>query len=153
MIEHSQLWIPARPTPERAAPILSGPEGEPLGAARWLPGAGLFVPATLAVHEHDETPLLFQARRAWTFWRRHGVTDADDRLVGYVRSDALLTAATRPIVWRIVSQEMTVFHIVGGPLLATERGEGSACWLNFAEGEGTENPFLRMLVLAAVLLG
>ena len=64
-----------------------------------------------------------------------------------------LTPAARPLVWRIPGREATVYHLVGGPVLATERPDGPSLWLNFGTGEGTENPFLRMLVLVAVLLG
>jgi hypothetical protein len=153
MLEQPQLWIPTRPSADSPGKVLAGPSGPVLGTARWLPAPGLFSAAVLSVHEDDEAPLLFRARRAWTFWRRHAVVDADDHPVGYVQADALLTPSARPLVWRIASKQATVYHLVGGPVLATERAEGTGRWLEFGTGEGTDNPFLRMLVLAAVLLG
>lgn len=153
MLERSQLWLANLPTPAESARLATAPAGEPLGFARWHSGANFLAAAVLAVHEHDEEPLLFSVRRSWTWWRRYGVTDADDRLVGYTQTDALLTPAARAIVWRIPSAGEIRYHIVGGPLLATARAEGSGVGLRFHTGAGTENPFLRMLVLAAVLVG
>ncbi len=149
MLEHHQLWLTS-PRPDGSILIRSAPEGPLLGQADWLPGSW-FTPAMLEVREYDDAPLLLRIRRAWTLRRRYHLHDADDLHVGSVQSDALLSPYGGPVAWRLASGDGAVYHLIDGPLLATERRDRAGRRMNFGAGEETGNPFLRMLVLAAVL--
>lgn len=150
MLEQGELWVPpavlGRPAVLRAAP-----DGPAVGLAEWLP-AGLFASAVLEVREYDEAPLLFHARRAWTFRRRYHVLDAEETHVGSVERDALLTGIGRTIAWRVVTGAQAAYRLLDGLLLATESRHAGGRQVRFGTDGETHNPFLRMLVLAAALV-
>src|SRR4051794_24242174 len=82
MLEHRTLLLCPR-GPDGARAILDAETGAPIGSVRhepgpwWWPGA-----AVLAVHEHEDAPLLFTVRRRWGLPPRREVYDADGHRVG-----------------------------------------------------------------------
>lgn len=125
---------------------LRGPDGE-AGSARLLPDgwrSWLLGPAQ-AIHEAGEQPLVFTLRRCWTLWPRWLVEDSEGERVGTVGGPWLLDRWDEPAAQRGADG---TFHSKAGALLA--RWDGRR--LEFAESSRGE-PFLRMLLLAAVLAG
>jgi len=153
MLEQDHLWFLRRPNLEEHTLLRIRPGGPPLGVARWRPRPWLLGADVLRVCEYDDRPLVFEVCRMWTLIRRHQLVDADARPVGSIGHDALLTATGIPFVWRIVEDRAIRYHRIGGPLLASETREAGGIGLEFVPGVETVNPFLRMLILGAVLIG
>lgn len=151
MLEQPQLWLPNLNS-QSAQEIRADRSGSPLGFAQWVAAASLFSSATLEVREIEDSPLLFQAQRTWTFLRRYKVLDSEDHLIGYVQQDAILAPSGREVVWCLREKGETRYHQVGGPVLATESTVGEGRFLRFTTDPSISNPFLRMLIVASWLL-
>jgi hypothetical protein len=104
------------------------------------------------VREVEDSPLLFQAQRTWTIVRRYRVLDSEDHLVGYVQQDAALAPSGREVMWCLQENGEIQYHLVGGPILATETLVRGGRILRFTTDPRGVNPFLRMLVVASGLL-
>ncbi len=154
MLEQRVLLMPPR---EAAAmrPILDAESGRRLGFARWPPVAGSWwrrlAPPVLAVHEEEDEPLVFTIRRTWGLrpWRE--VRDADGRPVGWLRGGCVADAGGRPVAELTASAGNggRVFRGRGGRELARLTSGPEGLRLAFSPDVG--DPFLRMLLLAAVL--
>jgi hypothetical protein len=133
---------------------------------RWL------WPTTLAVHEAEDDPLLFTLRRYWWFGSRWCVDDAEGRGVGYIRRRVVAPGQVGPAgsgpgviheVLTILHHYVAVYpshsaeHAVGyiraaeGVELARVLRTADSDQVSFTSVVG-ENPLLKMLLLAAVLV-
>jgi hypothetical protein len=154
MLEKQVLLVPPRGA-AAAQPILDAESGRPLGSARWRPAAGgwwrRLAPPVLEVHEEDDEPLVFTVHRAWGLWPRREVRDADGRPVGWLCGGRVSDAGGRPVVELAApaGNGGRVFRGRGGRELArlTPGPEG----LRLAFSPDVGDPFVRMLLLAAVL--
>jgi hypothetical protein len=154
MLEQRVLLVQP-PTAAGTQPILDADSGRPLGFVRWPPPAGPWwrrlTPAVVEVHEQEDESLLFTVRRAWGLWLRREVRDADDRPVGSLRAGRVRDSGGRPLA-ELAAVDGTaerVFRGRGGRELArlTSGPDG----LRLAFSPDVRDPFVRMLLLAAVL--
>jgi hypothetical protein len=120
------------------------PKRGPRWLRRWL--------APLLVHEADEEPVVFQVRRAWTPWSRWLVADADGDLVGTVAGPWLLDRHDHPALRHVRAADGA-----GGVFEDRDRRRAA----EWSRGDPTrlvldaavqDDPFLKMLILAAVLV-
>jgi hypothetical protein len=155
MLEQRVLLVAPRGA-AATQPILDGESGRPLGCARWRPPPAApwwrrLAPPVLAVHEEEDEPLVFTVHRGWGLWPRHEVRDADGRPVGSLRGGCLRDAGGRPVAELAAGEGKgeRVFRGRGGRELArlTPGPEG----LRLAFNPDVGDPFVRMLLLAAVL--
>ena len=135
----------------RASVVEDADTGVFQGTARpvMLPPWWLPVRTAREVREAGDAPLVFTIRRAWSLLPRLEVHDAEGRLVG-------------SLVGRVVSdrngcQVATAgadgaFRSPDGSVLARVARARADVEISFAEETATD-PFLRMLLLAAVLRG
>lgn len=105
-------------------------------------------PATLAVHEAFEEPIVFRTQRQWTIWPRWLVLDSENEVIGTVGGMYLWDR------W-----ERVVFRRVGRRAFVTADGMPAAEWTH--EGNRIRlvlhaavqaEPFAKMLLLSAVLV-
>lgn len=106
--------------------------------------AGLLLGPSCMVHEGGEEPLVFVIRRCWSLWPRWSVVDADEELVGTVGGPWVLGRWDEPL---LSAGRDGKFVTPAG----VEMGHWDGRELAFAPGSAGE-PFLRMLMLAAVLV-
>jgi hypothetical protein len=134
--------------------ILRACSGEPVGLVRsrrlrswWC----FWCPAGLAVHEHDEEPLVFSIRRGLTIPPCREVLDAEGELVGTVAEPWLLDRWKQPLVdIRRLPEGKGVFMTVPGDELAAWATVGGKFRLEVRE-LARADPFLKMLILAGLL--
>jgi hypothetical protein len=121
----------------------------PLGP-RWL----RFLFPALLVHEADEEPVVFQVRRAWTLWPRWLVIDAEGERVGTVAGAWLLDRWDEPAFrhLRVADGAGGVFESPAGQKAAEWSRGGDRLRLVF-HAPVQDEPFLKMLILARVLVG
>jgi hypothetical protein len=86
MLEQRVLLVRPR-TASAVQAIVDGESGAALGSVRWKSESPsswwrLFGRCVMAVHEHEDEPLLFTLRRAWSLLPRREVRDAEDHPVG-----------------------------------------------------------------------
>jgi len=126
------------------------------GFALWQPGIALswlhfLWPAVLSVHEAEDEPLVFTARRSWAPLPRWEIQDADGRNVGVVRKRWLVDSRGRPVAYIDREGKGEVTHFRGSDAqdlaMFIDKRERE---LHFSENSG-ESPFTKMLVLAAAL--
>ncbi len=175
MLEERQLLLGpwSRPAADRTGvaasrrrTVFDAATQAPLGHVCWRPDE---VPAWLAwlarprfeIYETDDASLLFTVQRVrgpWSYWK---VTEADDRLVGYcwhraaarAPFDAQLANASGSVFARLVPEPGNgsgCFRLGGGDELGAIR-PGASGWLLSFSPRSAGNPFVRMLLLAAVL--
>jgi hypothetical protein len=155
MLERAAVLL--RPVEDGATrPILCAETGQLLGFARRPPQPARpwwrrLRPPPLAVHEQEDEPLVFTVRRPWLLSPRREVRDADDNPVGSVRGPRVENIYGRALATLVPGGEAgeRVFRTPGGYELA--RLSPSADGLRLAFAPGVEDPFLRMLLLAAAL--
>jgi hypothetical protein len=162
MLETASLllpsWAPDRPDPRTwTRAILDARTGEPLGVAqlrrlpfaRWLPWPARWV---LAVFETEDESLLCTLRRIGWFRRGWAVFDADGRLVGAVQRDCLSQVVNHRASWvqREPQSDGERFLSLNGREIAHLGHPAGQTVLKF-EADSTVSPFVRMLILAAVL--
>jgi hypothetical protein len=152
MLEHAVLLLAPPKGSNRA---ILAPDGAPLGSARWRPRKGPWWrlrPAVLAVHEHEDEPLLFTVRRRWPLLPWREVRDAEGRRVGYLfgarisdrlgrrlaRAQTILATGAREIRHR------------DGRALAELEASPEGVRLTFAPVV-EHDPFAKMLLVAAAL--
>jgi hypothetical protein len=137
-------------------PIACAETGQPLGFARRPPQPARpwwrrLRPPPLAVHELEDEPLVFTVRRPWFLSPRREVRDADENPVGSVRGSRVENIYGRTLATLVRASEPgeRVFRTPGGYELA--RLSPSPEGLRLAFAPGVDDPFLRMLLLAAAL--
>ncbi len=153
MLEHTCLVIcPTAPDGSRAIADASGTAL--LGVAMWRRGCGRWwwpEGSILAVHEHDDTPLVFTVQRRWNWPPRREVRDADGNRVGELIGDWVRDEFGRHIAVRKRHVDQTLLIDRAGKALATYRPDSAGRNITFSP-EVAGDPFVKMLLLAAVLL-
>ena len=103
------------------------------------------------VHEQEEAPLVCTIRRMFTLWPRYEVRDAEDELVGVLAGQWILDRWQRGT--------LRVQSLPDGGQLLDDQNAIAARWTVAAGDVSLEllppvqnDPFAKMLVLAAVLL-
>jgi hypothetical protein len=159
---HIEPWQPAlAAVPGRACwhrTILDQQGGRAVGVVLWQQSVSwkwlrfLWVPF-FAVHESDDEPLLFTARRVWSPRPSWEVNDAEQHCVGGLRPPWVVDAEGRTIarIERAAGATGTIFRGPGGEELASLQGNEERL-LRFGCGVAAE-PFVKMLLLAAALTG
>jgi hypothetical protein len=120
------------------------------GSLRWL---RWWHRPTVAVHEADDEPLVFTMRAGWSWnpsWRVH---DAEGRTVGRVWDELLLDRRDEPLAQLVPGSELgaTIYQGRGGQQLACTGWEDEGVRLTFLMHR-RDNPFVKMLLLAAALV-
>jgi hypothetical protein len=154
MLEHRVLLV--RPARASAVQVIDdGDSGAPLGFVRrvaaapasWWPSFGRPI---LAVHEHEDEPLLFTIRRAWSLLPRREVCDADGSPVGSLLGRFVQDRHGRTLA--------ALQGNNGGGSFRSPTHHTLAEWTATAEGMRIEfgpeiigEPFVKMLLLAAAL--
>jgi len=135
---------------ERGRRLLTDETGDVVGFAEevrpWWPWA-----RSLWVHEAFEEPVVFRVRRLWALRPRWRVLDADGEEVGTVGGPVLLDRWDRVVFRRVAAGR--VFELADGGGTAAEwvaNGDGGRLALQAAV---RDDPFWKMLLLAAVLVG
>jgi hypothetical protein len=154
MLEHRVLLV--RPPRVSAVQVIDdGDSGAPLGFVRRVaatPGSWWlsFGRSLLAVHEHEDEPLLFTIRRAWSLLPRREVCDADGWPVGSLLGRFVHDRHGRTVAALQVGNGCGSFRSPSQRTLAE--------WTTIAEGVRIEfhpdiagEPFVKMLLLAAAL--
>lgn len=175
MLEHPALllrpWQPSADAPFRL--ILDPATGEVLGRARWRPPAPStwlrwLRRATLEVVETEDESLVFTVCRCWGWPARWQAADALGRPVGQFRQGvrgAFILSGLSPGAAVMVGRDRLGRWLVmarpAGPVyLSEEAGWKRMGALACSEAglrvefddEGTDNPYTRMVVLAAALV-
>jgi hypothetical protein len=105
----------------------------------------------LAVHEHDDEPLLFTVRRRWWLTPRYEVRDADDHAVGLVLGQRLLDRFGFPLAQIApCSRQQSVIRSLDQRDFAALDWLPEGLRLTFADAV-VAAPFNKMLILAAAL--
>lgn len=156
MLEHRVLLVRPR-SAAGVRVIVDGDNGKPLGFARWereRPRCWWrpFARSTVAVHEHEDEPLLCTVRRAWGLLPRCVVSDADGHPIG---SCSFLGRIIRDRYGRALA----AFHRDDGTIRSPSR-RVLAEWTATADGlrlvfsdDIAGEPFVKMLLLSACLMG
>jgi hypothetical protein len=154
MLEHETLLL--RPPDSSSVRAVVEPAADaPLGFVRPRPGGLLerwFGGSLLEVREHEDASLLCTIRNSWIWPYGRLVYDADDHSVGVVRGPRLENRSGRIVAVRRHNADLKceVFRDSEGRSLATLRSGPGGVVIGFAEATA-EDPFTRMLILAAAL--
>jgi hypothetical protein len=151
MLEYPTLLLPPRGASATQA-IVDASTGAPLGRARWRGGPWwerLLCP-TLAVHEHEDEPLLFTVRRCWGLRPRHEVRDAEGRRVGFLQGPRVRNRFGRELAVLRQEEGGAAFRTPDGRSLALLTAGPEGVQVAFSTDIDAE-PFVKMLLLAAAL--
>jgi hypothetical protein len=153
LLEQPVLLV--RPADDSGRRWLEDAQGQAVGFA-WhsplLPWWLRWSRRPLTVHETDDEPMVFQVQRQWALLPRWQVADADGEVVGSVAGAWLLDRWEQPLLGRRRAPD-------GGGTFAPSGGQKAAEWSR--EGDRLrlvfyppvqDEPFLKMLILASVLL-
>ncbi len=159
MLEHHELWLGPWSTAEPSRRAIHEAAGrQPLGQARWRPRPASswrrwLTQPTLEVVETEDESLLLTVHRLWSWGSAWEVHDADERAVGIVAGSSIRDALGRCLALGHRSVGDSAWHIVSpeGPELAAVAPVADGCVLSFAPLID-DNPFLKMLLLALVLV-
>ncbi len=151
-----QHFLLVGPSDEAGLRSISGAAGQPLGYAWWRPRRGPWWrlrPQVLAVHEHEDEPLLFTVRRWWPLLPWRELRDAEGRPVGYLRGASISDRIGRCVACREKTSEIgaSCFRQPAGRALGEVASTAEGMVLTFAPAVEPD-PFAKMLLLAAVLL-
>jgi hypothetical protein len=151
LLEQAVLFLP-RPKGGRRA-LLSA-AGLPVGlacAVRQGPWWRRWLCPAVAIHEHEEQPLVFTVRRRLTLLPRRAVLDAEGEVIGSLAWPWLLDRDDVPLVAAVEGAEPGgTFRTPSSVVLATWAPETGGLRLDF-HAEVSHDPFVKMLILAAVL--
>jgi hypothetical protein len=149
-----QPVLVVRPVDASGRAIVEDATGKPVGFAHrhtgrpwWLRWLGV----PLAVHEVEEEPVVFRARRLWTMLPRWRVQDAENETVGTVAGTWLLDKWDRPILRRRPTGASGTVETTDGRLAAEWAPVSDGTRVVFHPAVQNE-PFVKMLLLAAVLV-
>jgi hypothetical protein len=154
MLEHRVLLV-RRPAASAVRDIVDGDSGIPLGFVRrvaeasgsWWP---LFGRSVLAVHEHEDEPLLFTIRRAWSLLPRREVRDADGGPVGSLLGRLIQDHHGRTLAALQTDNGSVSFRSSTRRTLAELTTQADGLRIEFRP-EIAGEPFVKMLLLAAAL--
>jgi hypothetical protein len=135
-----------------AREIVAADTATPLGHAWWVRPGGWLARPILAVHEHEDRPLLFTVRRCWGLWPVREVRDAEGRRVGFVSGRQVRDRYGRRVAQARPLADRTgyVFLDPEGQALA-DLGPGQGGPHLTFRPEVAHDPFAKMLLLAAAL--
>src|SRR6185437_5416973 len=149
MLEHRMLLVRPR-TASAVQTIVDGDSGAPLGFARWEAEESawrrFFGRRLLAVHEHEDEPLLFTLRRAWSLLPRREVRDAEDQPVGSLFGRLIHDRYGRPLAALQNGLFLSPRRLILAELMSTSEG----LRISFSPDIAGQ-PFVKMLLLAAAL--
>jgi hypothetical protein len=158
MLEHLCLLVePWISDEEGWARRITDPEGHYLGVVRYAPSLriGWFAwlrKLRLDVFESEDGSHLCTLTRAWGVSRRWQVIDAEETLIGVLNRGALFTSEGGLLgELEGTLHQGTMTGTMGEPLASYRRQAGAVLQLRFAT-EAMGNPFLRMLLLATVVV-
>ncbi len=152
------LEQPALRLPRGAGAIARADSGAAVGEARWRrarrPWWRRLGRAVLAVHERQgpgDEPLVFTVRRCWSLLPWREVRDAEGVTVGYLLGPRVCNRFGREVATR-GPQGGPAFHAPDGRALAQLSAAEDGVHIAF-EAELANEPFVKMLLLAAALVG
>ncbi len=154
MLEHRVLLV--RPSRRPAVQVIDdGGSGTPLGFVRrvvaparsWWPSFGR---SLLSVHEHEDEPLLFTVRRAWSLLPRRDVCDADGCPVGSLLGRFVQDRHGRTVAALQGTNGSGAFRSPAHHTLAEVTATEEGIRIEFRP-EIAGEPFVKMLLLAAAL--
>lgn len=155
MLEHAVLLI-ARDKASSRREILAADRGEPIGYALWHVPRGwcrFLGRSVLAVHEREDDPLLCTIRRSWSLLPWYEVRDADDQRIGRMLGPVVQDGEEQRLALCCADgPRQALFQTPTGIPLARLEREQEADRLTF-EAVIEKEPFMKMLLLGAVLLG
>lgn len=145
-LEQETLYVRRSATGERH---LLTENGTLVGVVRRLPH---WWPA-LETRESGDEPLLFTLRRAWTLWPAWDVCDAEGERVGRLIGERVLDRWDHPLARRVAAAPGRggAYHDPLNLVLAWWLDDPAGTRLTFRP-TAQADPFLKMLLLAAVLL-
>ena len=155
MLEQPVLLLRPRKTSPRQA-IVAPDTGAPLGFARWPGTAAPWWPfgggPVLAVHEHEDEPLLFSVYRCWSLLPRREVCDADGHHVGILAGPQVRDRFGRSlaVLRRERNGRAATFLSPDGRSLGRVTADADGVRVAFGP-EVAADPFAKMLLLAAAL--
>ncbi|MCS6852134.1 MAG: hypothetical protein NZ700_13310 [Gemmataceae bacterium] len=146
---HSSAGLPTAPCRD----IVHGATNSRLGFVYRRPTRLPFLkPIALELYEGDDASYLCSVRRSWCLpfgWR---VRDAEDKVVGSISGSWILDAGDRPVAFlRHASAAKVSFCGIDGAEWAELTRQDGGGVFTFT-GVPDDNPFLRMLLLAAAVL-
>jgi hypothetical protein len=150
MLEQRVLLVRPRSASAVQA-IVDGESGAALGSVRWKSESRsswwrLFGRCVMAVHEHEDEPLLFTLRRAWSLLPRREVRDAEDHPVGSLFGRLVHDRFGRPVA----ALQDGLFRSPRRRILAELTSTPEGLRLAFSP-DISGQPFVKMLLLAAAL--
>jgi hypothetical protein len=150
MLEQRVLLVRPR-TASALQAIVDGESGAPLGFVHWKAETPsfwwrLFGGCVLAVHEHEDEPLLFTLRRAWSLLPRREVRDAEDQPVGSLFGRLVHDRFGRPVA----ALQDGLFRSPRRRILAELATTPEGLRIAFSPDIAGQ-PFVKMLLLAAAL--
>jgi hypothetical protein len=152
LLEQTVLLV--RPLDPSGRRMLLAETSQPVGFACWSgqrPWWRRWLRPVLAVHEHEEQPLVFTVQRSLTLLPKRDVLDAENERVGVMALPWLLDRWGRPIVEvRQVQRGKCEFLGAERQVLGEWSVVGEALRLEFKPAV-QHDPFVKMLLLAAVL--
>jgi hypothetical protein len=151
LLEQVVLFLPR---PEGGRRALLSAAGCPVGYAsiRQEGGWWRWLCPVLAIHEDEDQPLVFTVCRRLTLLTRRLVLDAEGEVVGTLAWPWLLDRDDMPLVAaQPGAASAGTFRTIAGDLLAAwDQEPGGALRLDF-HARVRHDPFVKMLLLAAVL--
>jgi hypothetical protein len=155
MLEQRVLLL--RPPDPSGRRLITDPAtGAPLGfARRHCPTGSRWwqrLRPVLAVHEHEDEPLVFTVRRCWTLLPVREVREAEGRRIGLLQGTLIQDGFGQNLAVRLwgPDRKRTVYRGPDGLDLAELAPGASGLCLTFPEALDSD-PFLKMLLLAAAL--
>ena len=150
MLEQRVLLVRSR-TASAVQAIVDGESGAALGSVRWKSESPsswwrLFGRCVMAVHEHEDEPLLFTLRRAWSLLPRREVRDAENQPVGSLLGRLVQDQHGRAVA----SLQDGIFRSPRQHVLAELASAPDGLRLSF-HADVADEPFVKMLLLAAAL--
>ena len=141
---------------EPARAVSDALTGAPLGFAGWRRRGGSWwrwlSRPVLAVHENDDAPLLFTVHGLWGLAARWEVRDAEGNVLGVLSGALVKDRFGRNLARWERADDVTRARDGDGRELLTATTTADGKRVAFAP-EADGNPFLKMLLLAAVLVG
>jgi hypothetical protein len=150
LLEQSVLLLQAPDTGGRRELLAAG--GQPVGFAQWREGGPWWWPGlrpVLAVHEHEDSPLVLTIRRRFAIRSRYEVVDAEGEPVGALVLPWLRDRWGRSVI-EVRQRRGGGAFVAKSEVWGEWTCDGGTAQLEFAPA-GQHDPHLKMLMLAVVL--